>query len=72
MREGIQRVKKEAYISSYSDSLGKGIEVHSILLCLKGQTVMCFDAVRESGSLWFMIVEEPRVESLHMTWSWQL
>ena len=31
MREGIPRVEKEAYFSSYSDSPGEGAEVHSVL-----------------------------------------
>ena len=31
MREGIPRIEKEAYYSSYSDTLIKGTEVHSVL-----------------------------------------
>ena len=31
MREGIPDTEEEAYFSSYSDSLGKGTEVHSVL-----------------------------------------
>ena len=31
MREGILGIEKEAYFSSYSDSPGKGTEVHSVL-----------------------------------------
>ena len=31
MREGIPRVEKEAYFSSYSDSPGEVAEVHSVL-----------------------------------------
>ena len=30
MREGILGIEKEAYFSSYFDSLGKGTEVHSV------------------------------------------
>ena len=31
MREGIPDTKEEAYFSSYSDSPGKGTEVHCVL-----------------------------------------
>ena len=30
-REGVSRIEEEAYFNSYSDSPGKGIEVHSLL-----------------------------------------
>ena len=32
MREGIPGFKEEAYFSSYFDSPGKGIEVHSVVM----------------------------------------
>ena len=31
MREGIPGTKNEAYVGSYSDSLGQGTRVHSVL-----------------------------------------
>ena len=31
MREGILNIKDEAYLSSYFDSLGKGIKMHCVL-----------------------------------------
>ena len=31
MREGILGIEEEAYFSSYSNSLGEGAEVHSVL-----------------------------------------
>ena len=31
MREGIQGNEEEAYLSSYSDSLGEEVEVHNVL-----------------------------------------
>ena len=31
MREGIPRIEEEAYFNSYYNSLGEGVEVHSVL-----------------------------------------
>ena len=58
MRGGIPGVEKETYISSSLDSPGQGIGVQSVLRCLEGRIGMCFDAVREGSSLWFLSVEE--------------
>ena len=52
-------MEKEAYLSSYYNSPGNRIKVHRVLRCLQGQTVMCFDAVREVCSLWFLAIKEP-------------
>ena len=51
MREGIPEVKEEVYFSPNSDSPKEMTRVHSVLWCLEGRTGICFDAVRESGSL---------------------
>ena len=34
MQAGILGIEKEAYFGSYSDSPGKGIDVHSVLRCV--------------------------------------
>ena len=34
MRAGIPGIEKEAYLGYYSDSLGNGTDVHSVLRCV--------------------------------------
>ena len=58
MRVGILGIEEEAYYSSYLDSTRQRTRVHSVLCCLEGRIGMCFDAVREGGTLWFPSVEE--------------
>ena len=55
---GIPGVEEETYFSSYLDSPGQGTGVHNVLCCLEGKNGMCFDAVWEGSSLWFLLVEE--------------
>ena len=65
MRGSILGVKEEASFNSHFDSPREMTGVHSVLWCLEGRTGMSFDAVRESGSLWFPPVEESSTELPH-------
>ena len=58
MRISIPGAKEELHFSSYFDSPGERIGVYSVLRCLKGRIGMLFDAVWQSGNLWFPLVEE--------------